>query len=155
MLTKEAPFKSEAQRRFLWAKHPSIAKRWAHEFPGQHDLPEHVKKSALYHLARERISRIIKSAEAPGEMRRGAPTIVDEENSWPFLDIRKKLEGDRDEFRDTNLDKREQVRKRMMDRIMWYLQARQRKNQDVAHESNREVPVTEERAPHSFPDGTA
>lgn len=27
------PFKSEAQRRFLFAKHPTIAKRWAHEYP--------------------------------------------------------------------------------------------------------------------------
>ena len=24
------PFQSEAQRRFLWAKHPEIAKAWAH-----------------------------------------------------------------------------------------------------------------------------
>jgi hypothetical protein len=27
------PFKSEAQRRFMWAKEPAIAKKWAH---GQH-----------------------------------------------------------------------------------------------------------------------
>lgn len=38
------PFKSEAQRRFMWAKHPEIAKRWADENPGQHNLPKHVKK---------------------------------------------------------------------------------------------------------------
>jgi hypothetical protein len=25
------PFKSEAQRRHLWAKHPEIAQRWADE----------------------------------------------------------------------------------------------------------------------------
>ena len=25
------PFRSEAQRRFLWAKHPEIAKRWTKE----------------------------------------------------------------------------------------------------------------------------
>jgi hypothetical protein len=25
------PFKSEAQRRFLWARHPKIAKKWAKE----------------------------------------------------------------------------------------------------------------------------
>jgi hypothetical protein len=24
------PFKSEKQRRYMWAKHPSIAKKWAH-----------------------------------------------------------------------------------------------------------------------------
>lgn len=33
------PFQSEAQRRFLWAKHPDIAKRWADEYSGQKDLP--------------------------------------------------------------------------------------------------------------------
>lgn len=37
-------FESESQRRFMWMKHPSIAKRWAHEYPGQHDLPYHKKK---------------------------------------------------------------------------------------------------------------
>lgn len=26
------PFKSEKQRRFLWAKHPEIAKRWTAEY---------------------------------------------------------------------------------------------------------------------------
>jgi hypothetical protein len=38
------PFKSEAQRRYMWSQHPDIAKRWAHEHPGQHDLPGHVKR---------------------------------------------------------------------------------------------------------------
>ncbi len=27
------PFRSEKQRRFMWAEHPSLAKRWAHEYP--------------------------------------------------------------------------------------------------------------------------
>lgn len=26
------PFKSEKQRRFMWAKHPSIAKRWTKKY---------------------------------------------------------------------------------------------------------------------------
>lgn len=45
---KEAsmPFKSESQRRFMYAKHPAIAKRWSKEYPDQHDLPEHAKKEA-------------------------------------------------------------------------------------------------------------
>jgi hypothetical protein len=38
------PFVSEAQRRYLWMHHPSVAKRWAHEHPGQHDLPYHKRK---------------------------------------------------------------------------------------------------------------
>ena len=27
------PFKSEAQRKFLWMKHPEIARRWSKEYP--------------------------------------------------------------------------------------------------------------------------
>jgi hypothetical protein len=38
------PFKSEAQRRFLWAKHLEIAEKWAHEHPGQKHLPYHKSK---------------------------------------------------------------------------------------------------------------
>ena len=26
------PFQSEKQRRFMWAKHPDIAEKWAHEY---------------------------------------------------------------------------------------------------------------------------
>lgn len=39
------PFKSDAQRRFMYAQHPSIAKRWA-EKTGKKDLPEYVNKKA-------------------------------------------------------------------------------------------------------------
>jgi hypothetical protein len=35
------PFKSESQRRFLWAKHPDIAKRWADKYQNQKNLPMH------------------------------------------------------------------------------------------------------------------
>ena len=36
------PFESEAQRRFLWAKHPDIAEKWAHEPGGKKkNLPMH------------------------------------------------------------------------------------------------------------------
>ena len=35
------PFKSEAQRKFMWAKHPKIAARWAKEYRNQAGLPEH------------------------------------------------------------------------------------------------------------------
>jgi hypothetical protein len=35
------PFKSEAQRKFMFAKHPQIAKRWAHEYGTPKNLPEH------------------------------------------------------------------------------------------------------------------
>lgn len=39
------PFKSEAQRKFMWAKHPEMAKRWAEHTPKGTKLPEHVKKA--------------------------------------------------------------------------------------------------------------
>jgi hypothetical protein len=29
------PFKSENQRRYLWAKHPEIARRWSKEYGGK------------------------------------------------------------------------------------------------------------------------
>lgn len=38
------PFESEAQRRFMWAKHPKIAKKWAHKYGSGKDLPMHKKK---------------------------------------------------------------------------------------------------------------
>lgn len=35
------PFRSESQRRFLFAKHPRIAHRWAHEYGTPKNLPDH------------------------------------------------------------------------------------------------------------------
>ena len=35
------PFQSKAQMRFLYSKHPEIAKRWAKEYGVSKDLPEH------------------------------------------------------------------------------------------------------------------
>lgn len=39
------PFKSEAQRRYLFAKHPDVAREFAAATPKGKKLPEHVKKS--------------------------------------------------------------------------------------------------------------
>lgn len=36
------PFASQAQARFMYARHPDIAKRWTREFGGYKGLPEHV-----------------------------------------------------------------------------------------------------------------
>lgn len=36
------PFKSDAQRKFMFAKHPDIAKKWAHKYGVPKNLPEHV-----------------------------------------------------------------------------------------------------------------
>ena len=38
------PFQSQAQRGYLFAHHPEMAKRWAREYPNQKHLPEHVEK---------------------------------------------------------------------------------------------------------------
>lgn len=39
------PFKSQAQARFLWAKHPEIAKRWENEYHQKiSQLPGHNAK---------------------------------------------------------------------------------------------------------------
>lgn len=38
------PFKSEAQRRYLYAREPEIATRWARETPKNAKLPERVKR---------------------------------------------------------------------------------------------------------------
>jgi hypothetical protein len=37
------PFKSEAQRRFMWAKHPRMAREFQDATPKNADLPEHMK----------------------------------------------------------------------------------------------------------------
>ncbi len=39
------PFESKAQQRYMFAKEPTIAKRWAAETPDIKSLPEHKKKS--------------------------------------------------------------------------------------------------------------
>ena len=38
------PLKSKAQQRYLFAKHPKIAKEFAEATPDIKSLPEHVKK---------------------------------------------------------------------------------------------------------------
>jgi hypothetical protein len=50
------PFESEAQRRFMFAKHPAIAHRWAHEYPNQGKLPAH-KKDAKSKVAEALMNR--------------------------------------------------------------------------------------------------
>ena len=39
------PFKSQAQRRFMYANYPKIAKRWSKHTPKDKKLPEHVNES--------------------------------------------------------------------------------------------------------------
>lgn len=41
------PFKSDSQRRFMYAKHPKIAKEFSKETPKWKDLPEKVDKKSI------------------------------------------------------------------------------------------------------------
>jgi hypothetical protein len=45
------PFRSEAQRKFLWAKHPDIAQRWADEYGSK---PKKKKKAKGHDWKAER-----------------------------------------------------------------------------------------------------
>jgi hypothetical protein len=36
------PFVSDAQRKYMFARHPAIAKRWAKKYGVSKNLPEHV-----------------------------------------------------------------------------------------------------------------
>ncbi len=48
------PFKSESQRRYLWAEHPQIAKKWADEYPGQKNLPKTSKDRVVSALMKRK-----------------------------------------------------------------------------------------------------
>jgi hypothetical protein len=48
------PFKSDAQRRFMYAKHPKIAERWRKDYGPQEDLPDRKKSKALDGLKKAR-----------------------------------------------------------------------------------------------------
>jgi hypothetical protein len=50
------PFKSKRQMRWMFANHPEMAKRWAHETPDIKHLPDHVeaRKEALRRRARRK-----------------------------------------------------------------------------------------------------
>jgi hypothetical protein len=44
------PFKSEAQRRYLWAKHPEIARKWADKYGSKPQSAGDIKKAARKRL---------------------------------------------------------------------------------------------------------
>lgn len=47
------PFKSQAQRRYMYSQHPEIAQRWRKQYGPQKGLPERTDRSAR----RERLVR--------------------------------------------------------------------------------------------------
>lgn len=53
------PFKSEAQRRFMWAKHPEMAQEWQAATPKGRKLPEKVKQSfVMYESMLRELSKV-------------------------------------------------------------------------------------------------
>lgn len=42
------PFKSEAQRRYLWAREPKIAREWSHKYGTPKNLPMHKGPARRY-----------------------------------------------------------------------------------------------------------
>ena len=45
------PYKSDAQRKFMHAKHPEIAKRWDAEYDSGGKLPAHVSQASMRRAA--------------------------------------------------------------------------------------------------------
>ena len=45
MTRYKMPFKSQSQRKFMYAKHPEMAKEWEEKTPKGKALPKKVKKS--------------------------------------------------------------------------------------------------------------
>jgi hypothetical protein len=42
-----SPFKSKSQQKFMFSKHPKIAKRWASKYGVDKDLPEKVSAKEM------------------------------------------------------------------------------------------------------------
>jgi hypothetical protein len=51
------PFKSNAQRRWMYANHPEMAKEWSEHTPKEKKLPEYVKKSELIESIKFKIAK--------------------------------------------------------------------------------------------------
>jgi len=47
------PFSSHAQRKFMYARHPEIAKRWRKESGPQRGLPAYSRKTPRQHMIRK------------------------------------------------------------------------------------------------------
>lgn len=53
------PFQSDAQRKFLYSKHPDVAKEFADKTPKGANLPEHKKKKKHNKAQQDAIARRI------------------------------------------------------------------------------------------------
>ena len=63
------PFRSESQRKWMFSKHPEMAKRWAAHTPKNADLPEHVKQSAFF----DELQEIAKQSGLGMDLRMNGP----------------------------------------------------------------------------------
>ncbi len=84
------PYKSQAQRAYMHANHPKIAKRWDKEFPNQGKLPEHTKKKK----PKIQVNNKLKGALGASEFKGKKPTGKIEINV-------KKHKGDKKELAST------------------------------------------------------
>jgi len=57
------PFKSEAQRRYLFARHPKLAEKWAHKYGTPKNLPKHKSNDYI-----RKNLKFVKHIEIKGEI---------------------------------------------------------------------------------------
>lgn len=71
------PFKSEKQRRFLWAEHPDIAKRWARKYPKSNkDLPMYANTDSNKKAALSALSHALTSVSGAAQDVNNAPASI-------------------------------------------------------------------------------
>lgn len=67
------PFKSEAQRRFLWKNHPEIARRWAKEYGSkmpQSEIPDDKEYTVAVSPDDKKMPPFMKGRHNPAEMKK-------------------------------------------------------------------------------------
>lgn len=69
------PFKSEKQRRYLWAKHPEIARKWADKYKTPKDLPMYVNDEKKPESAQQ------KAAQRMNTVKNNKVNTVDEKTA--------------------------------------------------------------------------
>lgn len=83
------PFTSEKQRRFMFAEHPQIAKRWAHENPeGDEGLPSYAHGETTSPELKKRWAQIKKSEKTQREetsMKYNDKGVVVPSKKGPFV----------------------------------------------------------------------
>ncbi len=81
------PFESKAQQRFMFAKHPRVAKRWADHTPDMKKLPEKKMKKTSADLADLVVKRAAVLTEAKRDKLPEKAFALPEEEKYPIPDI--------------------------------------------------------------------